>query len=137
MTVATEIDAPVEVVWRFLTVERGAWWPDMRFEAVVGSPLRETWIEDGRESSATGRITRCDEPQLLGFSWTEQGWDHPLDVVIEIVMLGQSTSVTLTETGFSRARTPHSLPAEHEEGWRYHVARWKRASEGEAVDVDA
>lgn len=103
----------------------------MRFEAVVGAPLIETWIDDGREASATGRITRCDEPQLLGFNWTEHGWDHPLDVLIELVTHGPSTSVTLTESGFSRARTPCSLSAEHEQGWRHHLTRLKRMSEGE------
>ncbi|RWZ68086.1 SRPBCC domain-containing protein [Labedella populi] len=134
---ATSIHASVDVVWRCLTVGRGAWWPEMRFEAVVGSPLVETWVEEGRQASATGSVTRCDEPSLLGFSWTEEGWDHPLDVVIDLVTHGESTSVTLTESGFSRARTPHSLPAEHEEGWRYHLAGLKRASEDQAADVDA
>ncbi|EXJ51514.1 hypothetical protein AS96_09390 [Microbacterium sp. MRS-1] len=109
----------------------------MRFEAAVGSPLVETWVEEGRQVCATGSVTRCDEPHVLGFSWTEQGWEHPLDVVIELVAHGQATSVTLTESGFCRARTPHSLPAEHAEGWRYHLARLKRMSEGEAVDFDA
>ncbi|MDC7802979.1 MULTISPECIES: SRPBCC domain-containing protein [Microbacterium] len=137
VTVAADLDASVEVVWRLLTAGRGAWWPEMRFEAAVGSPLVETWVEEGRQVCATGSVTRCDEPHVLGFSWTEQGWEHPLDVVIELVAHGQATSVTLTESGFCRARTPHSLPAEHEEGWRYHLARLKRMSEGEAVDFDA
>ncbi|WP_338036771.1 SRPBCC family protein [Microbacterium arborescens] len=136
VTVVVDIDASVEVVWRFLTAGRGAWWPEMRFEAAVGSPLVETWIEEGSQASATGSVTRCDEPHVLGFSWSEQGWEHPLDVVIELVEQGQATSVTLTESGFSRARTPRSLPAEHDEGWRYHLARLKRTSEGEAADVD-
>lgn len=108
----------------------------MRFEAEVGSPLVETWVEEGQQVSATGSVTRCDEPHVLGFDWTEQSWDHPLDVVIELVAHEQGTLVTLTESGFSRARVPHSLPAEHEEGWRYHLARLKRTSEGEDVDVD-
>ncbi|MEZ3161828.1 SRPBCC domain-containing protein [Microbacterium sp. BWT-B31] len=137
VTVATAIVASVDVVWRFLTVGRDAWWPEMRFEAVVGSVLVETWIEDGRQASATGIVTRCDEPQLLGFSWAEQGWERPLDVVIRLVADGQSTAVTLTESGFSRSHAPFELPAEHEEGWRYHLTRLKRVSEGEAVDVDA
>lgn len=137
MTVVADVDASVEVVWRFLTTARGAWWPEMRFDAAVGSPLVETWIEEGRHVSATGSVTRCDEPHVLGFSWTEQGWDHPLDVVIELATHGQTTLVTLTESGFSRARTPYSLRAGHDEGWRYHLARLKRMSEGEAVDVDA
>lgn len=101
-----------------------------------GGRLVETWVEEGQQVSATGSVTRCDEPHVLGFDWTEQSWDHPLDVVIELVAHGQGTLVTLTESGFSRARVPHSLPAEHEEGWRYHLARLKRTSEGEDVDVD-
>lgn len=109
----------------------------MRFEAVVGSPLVETWVEEGRQASATGSVTRCDEPHLLEFSWTEEGWDHPLDVVIDLVTHGESTSLTLTESGFSRARVPDSLPAEHEGGRRYHLARLKRASEDQAAEVDA
>jgi len=132
VTVTADIHAPVEVVWRCLTVGRGTWWPDMRFEAVVGSPLVETWVEEGRQARATGNVTRCEVPHLLGFSWTEEGWDHPLRVVIDLVAHGDSTSVTLTESGFSRARTPHALPAEHEEGWRYHLSRLKRTSESQA-----
>lgn len=109
----------------------------MRFEADVGSALVETWVEEGRQVSATGSIARCEEPHLLGFSWIEEGWDHPLDVVIDLVADEESTLVMLTESGLFRADVPHSLPAEHEEGWRYHLARLKRTSAGEAVDVDA
>ena len=131
-----DIDAAVEVVWRYLTAGRGAWWPEMRFEAAVGSPLVETWVEGDRQMSATGSVTRCDASHVLGFSWSEQSWDHPLEVVIELEAHGQGTFVTLTESAFSRARTPYSLPVEHDEGWRYHLARLKLTSEGEVVDVD-
>lgn len=127
------VDAPREVVWRFLTAERDEWWPEMRFEAAVGSPLVQTWIEDGVQSTATGHVTRCDEPQLLAFEWAEPGWSSPLDVEIRLTSEGTSTSVALIETGFARARTPISLPDEYEEGWRYHLARLQRASEGRAA----
>jgi len=40
ITVRTVIDAPVEVVWQFLTVARDAWWPEMRFDAAVGRLVR-------------------------------------------------------------------------------------------------
>lgn len=129
VVVETGIDAPVEVVWRFLTVKRDAWWPEMRFEAAVGSPLVETWIEEGVQVTATGSVTRCDEPRRLAFEWLEPSWSSPLDVDIRLTAEGSSTSVILTETGFSRAQTSLSLPNEHEEGWLYHVTRLKRASE--------
>jgi len=137
VTVTAGIDASIDVVWQLLTAGRSAWWPEMLFEAVVGSPLVETWIEDGRPGRATGSVTRCDNPRLLGFRWIQQDWAHSLDVVIELVQHGRSTSVTLSESGFSRAPAPHSLAAEHEEGWRYHLARLKRVAEGGAVDVVA
>lgn len=60
VTVTTEIAAPADIVSRFLTAERAAWWPDMRFEAVIGSPLVETWIEHDRQRRATGTVTRCE-----------------------------------------------------------------------------
>jgi len=136
VTVSVDIAAPIDVVWRFLTTARGAWWPEMRFEAVVGSPLVETWMEEGRQASAVGTITRCDEQQLLGFSWSEEGWEAPLEVSIRLVADGQATAVTLNESGFSQIQAPAELSADHEDGWRYHLTRLKRVAEGEAVDVD-
>jgi uncharacterized protein YndB with AHSA1/START domain len=129
VTVETSVRAPVETVWRLLTVERDAWWPEMRFEPVVGAPLVETWTEDGRPASASGTVTRCDEPHLLEFRWRESGWRAPLEVTIRISSGSHSTSVTLHESGFSRAQTPSSLADEHEQGWLYHLERWRRASE--------
>lgn len=135
VTVDAMIDATPEVVWRFLTLERSSWWPDLRFDPVVGSPLVETWIEDGRPMSASGAVIRCEEPHLLAFTWTEPTWADPLDVEIRLVAVERSTAVTLTEAGFLGALTSSALPAEHEDGWRYHLARLKRASEGDALDA--
>lgn len=135
VTVDAMIDATPEVVWRFLILERSSWWPGLRFDPVVGSPLVETWTEDGRPRSAAGTVTRCEEPYLLGFTWTEPTWAHPLDVEIRLVAKEGATAVTITESGFLRARTSSALPEEHEEGWRYHLARLKRASEGDALDA--
>lgn len=136
VTVETTIDAPVEIVWRFLTAERRTWWPQMRFDAAVGAPLIETWTDEGRTATATGTVTRCTAPHVLGFAWTEPGWLHPLEVIIELSPDGPATAITLTESGFSPAPHPSpSLAAEHEEGWRYHLARLKRVSEGDAVDI--
>lgn len=107
----------------------------MRFEAVVGSPLVETWVEKGSEASATGSVTRCEAPHILGFRWTEDGWARALDVLIVLDESGASTAVTLTESGFAAAQTPPTLPAQHDEGWRYHLSRLKRVSEGDAVEA--
>jgi uncharacterized protein YndB with AHSA1/START domain len=124
------IGADADRVWRFLTTERDAWWPDMRFEAVVGAPLVETWIEDGQQRTATGEVAQCEPPRVLAFRWSEASWRHPLDVVISLRTEPDVTVVTITETGFATASTPVALPDEHEEGWRYHLEQMKRVSEG-------
>jgi uncharacterized protein YndB with AHSA1/START domain len=105
----------------------------MHFDALVGAPLIETWTERGQLMSAAGVVTRCEHPEVLAFSWSEPSWEGPLDVMIRLEASGPSTSVTLTESGFVRAQTASSLPEEHEEGWRFHLARLKRASETDAT----
>ena len=134
VTVEMRTDAPLPIVWRFLTAERDAWWPDMRFDAAVGSPLVERWTQDGVQATATGRVTRCDAPHLLAFEWAEPGWNRPLEVVIRLAEVASSTSVVLTETGFASAHTPLSLPDEHEAGWQYHLTRLRRVSEGRDIE---
>lgn len=136
VTVSATINAPRERVWRLLTVDRHVWWPDMRFDAVVGAPLRETWMDGEHEASATGNVTRCDEPRLLAFEWREPRWHRPLEVEIRLTTSGASTVVILTETGFSHAGTAPSLPAEHEDGWRYHLARLTDATEEKDPGLD-
>jgi uncharacterized protein YndB with AHSA1/START domain len=128
VAVETAVDAAPELVWRLLTVKHSVWWPEMQFDAIAGAPLVETWLEDGLELSASGVITRCDPPDLLAFEWREPSWEHSLEVELRLEETGRSTMVTLTETGFTRARAT-ALADEHEEGWRYHLARLKRACE--------
>jgi uncharacterized protein YndB with AHSA1/START domain len=123
------VDARAERVWHCLTAGRGTWWPEMRFDAVVGSPLVETWIDDGHEASATGTVTGCEAPQLLAFRWIEPAWAHPTEVVIRLDGDEQSTAVTITEAGFRRASTAPSLPDEHELGWRHHLLGLRTATE--------
>ncbi|WP_312350525.1 SRPBCC domain-containing protein [Actinomyces sp.] len=129
VSVGSTIGASAGVVWRFLTVQRDTWWPDMRFGAAVGAPLVETWTESGQVRSATGSVTRCEEARLLAFRWGEPGWACPLDVMIRLLPQGRSTRVTIEEAGFRSAGVDPALPDEHEEGWRHHLARLRRASE--------
>lgn len=131
------INAPAELVWHYLTVERALWWPDMRFDARVGSRLVETWIEGGRLVSAIGVVTRCDAPELLSFGWRERGWSLPLVVDISLRPRVTSTSVRIAESGFVRARTVPTLPDEHEEGWLYHLDRLKRLCEEQTAGAAA
>lgn len=126
VSVALVVAATPDVVWRALTVDRAEWWPDLRFDAVVGAPLVETWIEAGQQRQAHGFVTRCEEPELLAFRWREDGWAAPLEVRFALEPRGSATSVTIMETGYRRADVPPTLADEHEEGWRYHLTQLAR-----------
>ena len=128
------VGAAPGAVWWALTAGRAAWWPELAFDPVVGSPLVETWIEDGEVRSATGEVMRCDAPALLAFRWRELSWAHALEVTVRLAASGSGTEVTLTESGFATAGTPPSLPAEHAEGWRYHLDRLRRVCETGSPD---
>jgi uncharacterized protein YndB with AHSA1/START domain len=127
VSVAHVVAATPDVVWRALTVDRVTWWPDLRFDAAVGAPVVETWIEAGRQRQAHGVVTRCEEPGVLAFRWREDGWAAPLEVTFRLEPHGAATSVTITETGFRHAGVPPTLADEHEEGWSYHLTRLARA----------
>ncbi len=127
------IEASAGRVWQALTAGREAWWPELVFDAAVGSPLVETWWEDGRRATAHGTVTRCEPRARLAFAWRQAMWRADLHVDIRLASAGAPagfTEVTLAETGFSTAGTGQSLVDEHDAGWRYHLTRLKRASEG-------
>jgi hypothetical protein len=49
----------VEGLWCALTDERDSWWPELVLTPEVGSAVRETWTEGGREHFADGRVTEA------------------------------------------------------------------------------
>lgn len=137
VAVSQPVAAPPEAVWWALTAGRAAWWPELVFDPVAGSPLVETWTEDGEVRSAAGEVVRCDAPVVLAFRWREPSWAHALEVTIRLDAAGPGTEVTLTESGFATAGTPPTLPAEHAEGWRYHLGRLRRVCETGSADPGA
>ncbi|MEH3088603.1 MAG: SRPBCC domain-containing protein [Microbacterium arborescens] len=130
LTVQVQVAALPERVWEMLAVDRAGWWPDLVFEPAVGAPLVESWLADGRRQTATGTVTRCEPPSRLVFVWREPSWSDDLAVDVEIIASGGRTTVSLTESGFVGAGSPPELLDAHEDGWRYHLARLRRVSEG-------
>lgn len=135
----TQVSATVRIgvapdeVWTVLTADRATWWPEMVFDARVGAPLVETWIDGGELHRASGVVTVAAPPALLGFEWREPGWLAPLSVLVRIAPVdGGGTEATITESGFAQAGTPDGLPFAHEEGWRHHLGRLRAACEAGA-----
>ncbi|WP_169799957.1 SRPBCC family protein [Herbiconiux solani] len=117
------------MVWRKLTVDRQAWWPELALEPIRGSLVLETWTEDGIQMTATGEVTRVERDRLLKFIWTEPGWPSSLEVEFRLNPEGSATRLTITGSGFGQLNARTSLPVEHGQGWHHHATRLKRECE--------
>ena len=123
LVVVAESTASVWTVWLSLTDEHLQWWPDMQFDAVPGSMLHETWVEDGVEYHATGHVVEVQDGAVFTFEWSEPSWPSPLLVRFELKQIGWGTRISVWECGFDRIPRSHALFAAHREGWKYHLAR--------------
>lgn len=122
-----DLPATPPEVWRLL-VDRSTWWPDLEFDAVAGSPLRETWTDGGRTFEATGRVLAVDSPTRLSFEWTEPGWSGFLTVTVTVSSASaEGAEVIIVEQGFAEIRAEEGLRLEHEAGWREHLGRLRDA----------
>jgi uncharacterized protein YndB with AHSA1/START domain len=123
LEVTTQIAAPPEVVWPYLTdPDRYALW--MGTEAIlspISGGLYRVHMREGVE--AVGEFVELDPPRRLVFTW---GWqDHP------VVPPGSTTvEVTLEATGDGTLvrLTHHGLPdpesaAHHRQGWETYLPR--------------
>ena len=128
---AVHLTATPEHVWRLL-VDRSAWWPELEFDAVAGSPLRETWTDSGRTLEAIGRVLAVDAPTRLSFEWTEPVWGTSLTVTVTVTPTAEGAEVVVTERGFVGILAEEALRLEHEAGWREHLGRLQDACSGTA-----
>ncbi|HVS12486.1 MAG TPA: SRPBCC domain-containing protein [Thermoanaerobaculia bacterium] len=128
--VETRIAADPATVWRALTEEIGAWWPDafytggtptgrtLRFDASPGGVMLEDW--GGGQGLVWGQVVTVDRPSKLevtGYAFPQWGgpatwlgtWDLEAD--------GDATVVRFTEAAVGRI-TEDSM-ADKEKGWRF------------------
>lgn len=122
LTLSATIRAAPATVWRLLTERRDEWWPDMRFAAEPGAPLREEWTERGQLRFATGVVTESRPDIALAFEWQQAEWEAPLSVAISLTPEAEGTLLRLRETGFAGLGVGERLLDEHLEGWRFHLA---------------
>lgn len=128
LSITVTSTSSVEELWRALTDERDTWWPELVLTPEVGSAVRETWSEGGREHFAEGRVTEALPPSRLALVWQQPGWLSPLTVCFDIRDDGERRTVTLTERGFGQLTDGDGLRAAHEEGWNFHLANLLRAA---------
>ena len=128
------LPGPVERVWRYLTdpEKRGAWLApgpmelhpggrvELRFRHADLSPRREPIPERFQqwEGGATvrGRITQCEPPRLLAYTWAEESGES--EVTFELSPRGEDVLLVVTH----RRLDGRELVVGVSGGWHVHLA---------------
>jgi uncharacterized protein YndB with AHSA1/START domain len=120
------LPGPIEQVWAFLTESdlRRRWLAAGEMELKVGAPFTLTWRNDeltdppgarpegfGAEHSMESRITLCDPPRKLAFTWGEG------DVSIALEERGRKVLLTLTHRRIVERSSRVMIGA----GWHAHL----------------
>lgn len=105
------LPGPMELVWEYLTdpVKRGTWLAPGPMELVVGgrvelhfrhqdlSPVQEPTPEaHAGGHTATGRITACEPPRLLRYTWGEGPDAEPSEVTFSLSPWGEEVLLAVT-----------------------------------------
>ncbi|MFL5819893.1 MAG: SRPBCC domain-containing protein [Solirubrobacteraceae bacterium] len=118
------IEAPVEVVWAVITVPEhlNGWFGDVaELELRPGGRLRFRWEE--YDNTAHGRVERVEPPRLFSFRWirgsgTEVRQDDSTLVEFRLREEGDSTRLTVVESGFRGLSGPEDEKEKHAESHR-------------------
>lgn len=110
---AVRVPLPPPEAFRLFTEEIGDWWPldegysyggdrakEIHLEPRVGGRFFERFV-DGDELQV-GRVTLCDPPHRIVFSWRDPDWTGETEVEVNFASDEDGTSVALTHRGFDR-----------------------------------
>ena len=128
------LPGPVERVWTFLTdpEKRGLWLAsgpmelrvggrvELRFRnaelATSGEPVPDRYRQFEAEVVKHGRVTSCDPPRLLSFTWPEaEGEDS--EVTFELSPFHERVRLVLTHRRLARRAAMRSVAG----GWHTHL----------------
>jgi len=128
------LPGPIERVWSYLTESelRRKWLAsgsmdlrvggavNLRFKHSELSPVVETIpkkyesLRDGHDM--TGRITQCDPPRLLSYTWGEQS-GHDSEVTFELTQQSNDVLLVITHRRLATREDMHSVAG----GWHTHL----------------
>ena len=123
------LPGPIERVWAYLTEseKRGKWLAAGPMELRVGGPVELTFrnselsapaepppakYQKQEGASLHGRITRCDPPRLLSYTWGEQS-----EVTFELSPQGEDVRLVLTH----RRLRDRAMMVMVGSGWHAHL----------------
>lgn len=128
------LPGPIERVWEYLTdpEKRGLWLAAGPMELKVGGRVElifnnnslspgsgppDKYRDFGGEISITGRVTRCEPPRVLAYTWAES-WGEDSEVTFELFEQGDRVRLLLTHRRLGdRHETLISVAA----GWHTHL----------------
>jgi len=128
------LPGPIERVWAYLTEseKRGTWLAsgpmdlrvggrvDLRFRHAdlpsPAEPTPERSQNDEGEDRVSGRITRCDPPHLLSYTWREEAGDES-EVTFELTPHGEEVRLVLTHRRLGDRAAMVSVAG----GWHTHL----------------
>ncbi|WP_375766316.1 SRPBCC family protein [Archangium gephyra] len=129
------LPGPIERVWSYLTEpgKRGTWLAagdmELRAGGRVELNFRHSQLSSEQESTperykqyqsghtVLGRITRCEPPRLLAYTWDEAS-GKATDVTFELSQRGQDVRLVLTHRGYDSREDRVSVAS----GWHTHLA---------------
>ncbi len=130
--------------FRLFTDGIGEWWPlkgtsfsyggeraDKIFlEANVGGRFYERFAD--REEFDVGRVTACEPPTRIVFTWKDPSWKAPTEVEVRFSAEGNGTRVDLEHRGFEAAGVPAEQAAGWADGWKMVLAPYGEAAKNRA-----
>lgn len=130
------LPGPIERVWSYLTESdrRGAWLAAGDMELEVGGrvelvfnnssltdnddPPPAKYAQHACESRLTGRITACDAPRLLAYTWGDgKGEREPSEVRFELSERGEDVHLVVTHRRLANRQGLLSVAG----GWHTHL----------------
>jgi uncharacterized protein YndB with AHSA1/START domain len=126
------LPGPIERLWEYLTnpEKRALWLAGGPMEVRIGGALElrfrhgdltaeetpEEYRDMGDSCSFTGRVTRCEPPRLLSYTW---GFPEGSEVTFELTPQGDKVLMVLTHCGLGGEKdTVPGVAA----GWHSHAA---------------
>jgi uncharacterized protein YndB with AHSA1/START domain len=131
---SVDVRATPERLWQLLTEPEALvrWWPDVaELEPREGGRVRMEFAAN--PSVVNGRVTRCEPPARLGFTWErEQSPGVSTQIELSVTDLGDGRCrVEVVHSGWEAA--PELRPL-HDLGWRHFLDCLSDLAEGRPVD---
>lgn len=121
------IDAPIDVVWAVVTEPEhiSGWFSDrVQLDLKPGGAMILSWAEHG---AIQGRVERVEPPRFFSFRWVigdADCFEESNATLVEFSLSpeGDSTRLTVVESGFSRLAMAEAEQRHHHED---HTSGWK------------